>query len=98
MSKRLITATVGLAFGALALGMLATAADARPHQGTAAPATPITRIPTMTADTRAATQLPPPGRKHSGKRYATKRGQRRSYAAPRRLVAARHRRALRAAA
>ena len=32
MSKRLITATVGLAFGTLALGMLATAADARPHQ------------------------------------------------------------------
>jgi uncharacterized protein YcbK (DUF882 family) len=31
MSKRLITATVGLAFGALALGTLATSANARPH-------------------------------------------------------------------
>ena len=32
MSKRLITATAGFAFGALALGMLATAAEARPHR------------------------------------------------------------------
>ena len=34
MSKRLITATVGLAFGTLALGILTTAANARPHDWT----------------------------------------------------------------
>ena len=34
MSKRLITATVGLAFGALAFGTLATSANARPHDWT----------------------------------------------------------------
>jgi len=78
MSKRLITATAGFAFGALALGMLATAADARPNQG-------YSRYSNYAySDDDGGYERKRAHRRHagkrSGKRYATKSGQGRSTA------------------
>jgi len=78
MSKRLITATAGFAFGALALGMLATAADARPNQG-------YSRYSNYAySDDDGGYERKRAHRRHAGKRsgkhYATKSGQGRSTA------------------
>ena len=81
MSKRLVTATAGLAFGALALGMLATAAEAaRPHQGYYG-----SRYSNHSySDDDAGYERKRTHRRHagkrSGKRYAAKSGEQRSHA------------------
>jgi uncharacterized protein YcbK (DUF882 family) len=77
MSKRLITATVGLAFGTLALGMLATAANARPHHGHRTSDYSYSSDDSYESSDRSYRRQ---ARKHSGKREATKRGQRRNHA------------------
>ena len=80
MSKRLITATAGFAFGALALGMLATAAEARPNQGYNG-----SRYSNYSySDDDGGYERKRTYRRHAskraGKRYATKSGQARSTA------------------
>jgi uncharacterized protein YcbK (DUF882 family) len=77
MSKRLITATVGLAFGALALATLATSANARPHESHRNSEHSYSNDESYESGARSHRRQ---ARKHSGKRYATKRGQKRSYA------------------
>jgi hypothetical protein len=77
MSKRLITATVGLAFGVLALGTLATSANARPHHGQRSSDYSYSDDESYESGSRTYRRQ---ARKHSGKRYATKRGQQRSSA------------------
>jgi len=77
MSKRLNTATVGLVFGTLALGMLATAADARPHQWHRNSDHSYSNNGGYESGSRSYRRQ---ARKHSGTRYATKRGQKSNYA------------------
>jgi hypothetical protein len=77
MSKRLITATVGLAFGTLALGMLATAANARPHHGHRTSDYSYSSDDSYENGSRSHRRQ---ARQHSGKRHATRGGQRRNYA------------------
>jgi Peptidase M15 len=80
MSKRLITATAGLAFGALALGMLATAAEARPHEGYYGSRYSNNSYSNDDGGYERRRTYRGHAGKRSGKRYAAKSGKQRSYA------------------
>lgn len=80
MSKRLITATAGFAFGALALGMLATAAEARPHQGYYGSRYSNHSYYNDDGGYERKRTYRRHASKRTGKRYATKSGKGRSYA------------------
>ena len=80
MSKRLITATAGFAFGALALGLLATAAEARPHEGYYGSRYSSHSYSNDDGGYERKRTYRRHAGKRTGKRYATKSGKGRSYA------------------